>query len=68
MEFKELNDKIEKVRSALKSDDSEEVKKQTEELSKSAQRVGGELYKQPEQAASAQESSGEPKEESKDAK
>ena len=70
---KELNDKIEKVRSALKSDDPEEIKKQTEELSKSAQRVGGELYKeaqnkQPEPAASAQESSGEPKEEPKDAK
>lgn len=42
---KELNDKIEKVRSALKSDDLEEIKKQTEELSKSAQRVGSELYK-----------------------
>lgn len=43
---KELNDKIEKVRSALKLESVEEIKKATEDLSKSAQRVGGELYKQ----------------------
>ena len=43
---KELNDKIEKVRSALKLDNIDEIKSATEELSKSAQRVGGELYKQ----------------------
>ncbi len=43
---KELNDKIEKVRSALKLDNADEIKKATEDLSKSAQRVGGELYKQ----------------------
>ncbi len=43
---KELNDKIEKVRSAVKLDDVSEIKKATEDLSKSAQRVGGELYKQ----------------------
>ena len=42
---KELNDKIEKVRSALKSDDLATIKAATEDLSKSAQRVGGELYK-----------------------
>lgn len=43
---KELNDKIEKVRSAIKLDNVDEIKKATEDLSKSAQRVGGELYKQ----------------------
>jgi len=43
---KELNDKIDKVRSAIKLDNVDEIKKATEELSKSAQRVGGELYKQ----------------------
>ena len=43
---KELNDKIEKVRSAAKGENVEEIKKETEDLSKSAQRVGGELYKQ----------------------
>lgn len=42
---KELNDKIEKVRSMLKSESVEEIKKATEELSKVAQRIGGELYK-----------------------
>ncbi len=65
---KELNDKIEKVRSVLKSESVEEIKKATEELSKVAQRIGGELYKQqtpPSPAASTQESSGEPKEEPK---
>ncbi len=43
---KELNDKIEKVRSAIKLDDVAEIKSATEELSKSAQRVGGDLYKE----------------------
>ena len=43
---KELNDKIEKVRSSLKLDNVSEIKSATEDLSKSAQRVGGELYKQ----------------------
>ena len=43
---KELNDKMEKVRSTLKSDNVADIKAATEELSKSAQRVGGELYKQ----------------------
>ncbi len=42
---KELNDKIEKVRNALKTESVEEIKKATEELSTAAQRVGGELYK-----------------------
>ncbi len=42
---KELNDKIEKVRNALKSESAEDIKKATEELSTAAQRVGGELYK-----------------------
>ncbi|MDP4001611.1 MAG: molecular chaperone DnaK, partial [bacterium] len=42
---KELNDKIEKVRSSLKLDNVDEIKSATEDLSKSAQRVGGELYK-----------------------
>ncbi|MBI2068600.1 MAG: molecular chaperone DnaK [Candidatus Yanofskybacteria bacterium] len=62
---KELNDKIEKVRSALKSDDLGEIKKQTEELSKSAQRVGGELYKQTPSAEASGPKQEEPKEEPK---
>ena len=63
---KELNDKIEKVRSALKTESVDDIKKSTEELSKIAQRVGGELYKQTNnEAASASNSSGEPKEEPK---
>ena len=43
---KELNAKMEKVRKAVKGDNVDEIKKATEELSKSAQRIGGELYKQ----------------------
>lgn len=62
---KELNDKIEKVRAALKSDDLGEIKKQTEELSKVAQKVGGELYKQQTPPAGEQPKQEEPKEEQK---
>ncbi len=43
---KELNEKIEKVRATIKLEEVAEIKSATEELSKSAQRVGGELYKQ----------------------
>ncbi|HWA64705.1 MAG TPA: molecular chaperone DnaK [Candidatus Paceibacterota bacterium] len=43
---KELNDKIEKVRAAIKAENTDEIKRATEDLSTSAQRVGGELYKQ----------------------
>ncbi len=43
---KELNENAEAVKTSLKSDSIEEIKKATEELSKTAQRVGGELYKQ----------------------
>lgn len=50
---KELNDKIEKVRAALKTESADEIKKTTEDLSKSAQRVGGELYKQAPPASEA---------------
>lgn len=42
---KELNDKAEAVKNSLKSESVEEIKKATEELSKVAQRIGGELYK-----------------------
>jgi len=42
---KELNEKSEAVKTSLKSESVEEIKKATEELSKVAQRVGGELYK-----------------------
>jgi len=58
---KELNEKVEAVKNAIKSENLDEIKKASDELSKSAQRVGGELYKE-EQAASAQ-GSGEPKQE-----
>ena len=41
----ELKVKSEKLKSELKGDNLEEIKKATEELSKVAQRVGAELYK-----------------------
>lgn len=43
---KEINEKSEALKNALKLESVEEIKKATEELSKVAQRVGGELYKQ----------------------
>ncbi|HVZ11222.1 MAG TPA: molecular chaperone DnaK [Candidatus Paceibacterota bacterium] len=43
---KELNDKIEKVRGAIKAENADEIRRATDDLSKSAQRVGGELYKE----------------------
>lgn len=59
---KELNDKIEPLKNALKGDNPEEIKKTTEELSKVAQKIGGELYKQ--QTPPAGEPAGEqPKQE-----
>lgn len=58
---KDLNDKIEKVRAALKADNLDEIKKVAEALSSSAQRVGGELYKQQTPPAGEQ-----PKEEKKE--
>ncbi len=42
---KELNEKAEGVKNSLKSENIEDIKKTTEELSKVAQRIGGELYK-----------------------
>jgi len=60
---KELNEKAEAVKSALKSDNVEEIKKTTEELSKVAQRIGGEMYKQQQEAEKAQQA--QPKEEAK---
>lgn len=42
---KEISDKIQAAKEALKSENLEEIKKATEELSKVAQRVGAELYK-----------------------
>ncbi|OGM97788.1 MAG: molecular chaperone DnaK [Candidatus Yanofskybacteria bacterium RIFCSPHIGHO2_01_FULL_41_21] len=62
---KELNDKIKKVRSSLKLDNVDEIKSATEVLSKSAQRVGGELYKSSSTEASADKASEEPKTEEK---
>ncbi len=69
---KELNEKVESAKNSVKSDNAEEIKKATEELSKVAQRVGGDLYKQappasgeqpkPEEAQKAEET---PKEETK---
>ncbi len=55
----ELKVKSEKLKAELKGDNLEEIKKATEELSKVAQRVGGELYKQnpSSQGASADEAS-----------
>ncbi|KKT82179.1 MAG: molecular chaperone DnaK [Candidatus Yanofskybacteria bacterium RIFCSPHIGHO2_02_FULL_44_12b] len=41
---KELNEKAESLKNALKSDNVEEIKKATEELSKVAQRLGSSLY------------------------
>lgn len=60
---KELTEKSELVKVALKSDSMEEIKKATEELSKIAQRVGGEMYKQQQEAEKAQQA--QPKEEAK---
>ncbi len=55
---KELNDKMEAVRSVVKSENIDDIKKATEELSKVAQRVGGSLYQQQsQQTPSEQESS-----------
>ena len=68
---KELNDKIEPLKNALKGDNLEEIKKVTEELSKVAQKVGGEMYKNNPPAggpADEQPKPEEPKEEVKDAK
>jgi molecular chaperone DnaK len=62
---KELNDKIEKVRSAIKTDNVSDIKSATEDLSKSAQRVGGELYKQQTPPAGEQPKAEEKKEEPK---
>ena len=70
---KELNDKMEAVRNIVKTENIEDIKKATEELSKVAQRIGGELYKtqQPSQQEPRPEASGEqpaqeaPKEEAK---
>ncbi len=52
---KELETKIEAVRNAIKSDKIEDIKSSTEDLSKSAQKVGGELYKQQPQGNQSQE-------------
>ncbi|MBX4190280.1 molecular chaperone DnaK [Candidatus Parcubacteria bacterium] len=62
---KELNDKMETARNALKADNADEIKKATEELSKVAQRVGGDLYKNqtppPAQETPKEEKKEEPK-------
>jgi molecular chaperone DnaK len=47
---KSLNEKSEVVKNAIKSDNVEEIKKATEELSKVAQKVGAEMYAQNQQA------------------
>ena len=56
---KEISDKIQATKEVLKSDNLEEIKKATEELSKVAQRVGGELYKQ-QPSDKGQEASAQP--------
>lgn len=56
---KELNDKISSVRSVLQSENVEEIKKATEDLSASAQRIGASLYQQGQPSGEA------PKEEEK---
>ncbi|MEK7138664.1 MAG: molecular chaperone DnaK [Patescibacteria group bacterium] len=58
----ELKAKSQELSEKLKGDNLEEIKKATEELSKVAQRVGGELYKQapPSPGASAGEASQQP--------
>ncbi len=43
---KELNEKIESTKNALKLENAEDIKKSVEELSKVAQKVGGALYAQ----------------------
>ncbi|KKR07377.1 MAG: Chaperone protein DnaK [Candidatus Yanofskybacteria bacterium GW2011_GWD1_39_16] len=70
---KELNEKVETVKSALKSDNMEEIKKATEALSTTAQRVGGDLYKQqqaqpssPEQPQEAKPAEEKPADEKKE--
>jgi molecular chaperone DnaK len=60
---KELEEKMNSLKEAQKSDNIEEIKSKTKELSDVAQRVGTELYKQ--QSASAQ-GSGETKQDEKD--
>ncbi len=62
---KELNDKIEKVRSSLKLDNVDEIKSATEDLSKSTQRVGGELYKQTDNSQPTTDNAEPKKEETK---
>ena len=66
-----MNDKVEPLKNALKGDNLEEIKKATEELSKVAQKVGGEMYKNNPpvgRPADEQPKPEEPKEEVKDAK
>lgn len=43
---KEINEKIEPLKNAIKSENIEDIKKASEELSKVAQRVGASLYQQ----------------------
>ena len=43
---KEINDTIEPLKNAIKSENVEDIKKASEELSKVAQRVGASLYQQ----------------------
>ena len=62
---KELNDKMEKVRSAWKLDNVSEIKSATEDLSKSAQRIGGELYKQTDNSQPTTDNAEPKKEETK---
>ena len=59
---KEISDKIQAAKEVLKGDKADEIKKATEELSKVAQRVGAELYKQtpPSPGATAGEAKQEP--------
>lgn len=50
---KEIEEKIEALKKAKESDNIEEIKNKTEELSQAVQKVGAELYKQAPNASSA---------------
>lgn len=58
---KDVTEKIDAVKEALKSDESDKIKKATEELSNTIQKVGGELYGQADKEEKAKDKQ-EPKE------
>ena len=66
---KEINEKVETLKNAVKGDNHEEIKKATEELSKVAQKVGVSLYEaqknQPATSTDSGQAGEQPKEEQK---